>query len=77
MTTATSAMPLKELRAARGWTQAKVLVLLEAAAARRKVSLPARASLKAMLSRWENGAPTSAFYAHLRPGLRRQPRLVA
>lgn len=62
---ASSTLPLKELRTARGWTQTKVLVLLEAAAARRRVSLPARASLKAMLSRWENGARTSAFYTDL------------
>ncbi|MGN9894036.1 hypothetical protein [Micromonospora sp. L31] len=65
MTAATSALPLKELRTARGWTQAKVLVLLEATAARRKVSLPERSALKTMLSRWENGARTSPLYTDL------------
>lgn len=65
MTAPTSLLPLKELRASRGWTQAKVLVLLEAAAPRQKVSLPARPALKVMLSRWENGARTSALYTDL------------
>lgn len=60
-----SALPLKELRTARGWTQTKVLHLLEAAATQRRMSLPARPALKTMLSRWENGARTSPLYTDL------------
>lgn len=56
---------LRDLRVARGWSQGRLLLAMEARAATDNVSLASRPSLKVALSRWENG--------HQRPdGVHRQ-----
>src|ERR1700758_3412904 len=47
--------PLRDARVARGWSQARALKALEDDAARRRIAIANRSSLKTMLSRWENG----------------------
>ena len=46
---------LQAARKARGWGQQRLITELERAARRRGVTLPGRDSLKAQVSRWENG----------------------
>lgn len=56
----------RALRLSRGWSQMKVICLLETAAAAQGVSIPGRPVLKTQLSRWENGrGGVSAFYTEL------------
>ena len=50
--------PLKAARAARGWSQLRLLVELEKAGQSRRLAMPERASLKTQISRWENGHVT-------------------
>ena len=50
--------PLKAARAARGWSQLRLLVELEKAGEARRLPMPERSSLKTQISRWENGHVT-------------------
>jgi tetratricopeptide (TPR) repeat protein len=50
-----AATPLQRARLDAGWKQSRVITALTAAASRRGIRIAAPASLKAMLSRWENG----------------------
>jgi transcriptional regulator with XRE-family HTH domain len=56
---------LQLVRTATGWKQSQLLVRLEAAAGQLDVEVAPRASLKTMVSKWENGAPMSADYRSL------------
>jgi tetratricopeptide (TPR) repeat protein len=56
---------LKVIRAAAGKRQIDLLVALEAAGRHLKIEVAPRASLKRMVSGWENGAPMSADYRRL------------
>jgi transcriptional regulator with XRE-family HTH domain len=56
---------LQLIRASMGWKQSRLLVAIEATAHRLGMDLPPRASLKTMVSKWENGAPMSAEYRRL------------
>jgi transcriptional regulator with XRE-family HTH domain len=56
---------LQLIRASMGWKQSRLLVALETTAHRLGMDLPPRASLKTMVSKWENGAPMSAEYRRL------------
>src|SRR4051794_39354336 len=47
--------PLKQARQARAWSQARLILELRAAAAKEGMTLPEAPSLKAQVSRWENG----------------------
>jgi hypothetical protein len=51
---------LQLVRAGMRWKQSRLLVALEAAAHKLGMDIPPRASLKTMVSKWENGAPMSA-----------------
>ena len=50
--------PLKAARAAKGWSQLRLLVELEKAGQSRRLPMPERSSLKTQISRWENGHVT-------------------
>lgn len=57
---------LARLRAERGWTQAQLIARLRAAAAQRKVKLPADDSVKRRIAGWENQhKPVGEFYRPL------------
>lgn len=56
---------LADARRARGWSQAKAIKALEQEAAARRLPVASTASLKTMLSRWENGSPCDAHYQQL------------
>ena len=59
---------LRAARLARGWTQERVVAELLRVAACRHVSIASRASLKTLLSRWENGrqVPDAVYRGLLR-----------
>lgn len=46
---------LQEVRNARGWSQTKLVSLLRAQARAEKAKIPSDATMKTMVSRWENG----------------------
>jgi transcriptional regulator with XRE-family HTH domain len=50
--------PLKAARAAKGWSQLRLLVELEKAGQLHRLPMPERSSLKTQISRWENGHVT-------------------
>jgi transcriptional regulator with XRE-family HTH domain len=52
--TATSTTGLRALRTARGWSQGRLVLALEAEGARSGMRVASRASLKVAVSRWEN-----------------------
>jgi len=56
---------LREIRAAAGYKQSKLLFLLQQTAPALEIDLPPVTSLKRQVSRWENGAPMSAEYRRL------------
>jgi transcriptional regulator with XRE-family HTH domain len=57
---------LRQARADRRWSQARVIVELQKHARSLGVTLPSPASLKTELSRWENGHRTpDIFYQRL------------
>jgi transcriptional regulator with XRE-family HTH domain len=57
---------LQVARADRGWSQTQLIAALVCRAREEGVALPARQSLKAMVSRWENGkARPDVLYARL------------
>jgi hypothetical protein len=54
--------PLRNLRHVAGWSQASMVARMRAVANHQGLRLPAAATLKTMVSRWENGAPVGEFY---------------
>lgn len=58
-------LPLRQWRLACGWTQAALMARMRSVAATQGSHIPKAASLKTMVSRWENGHPVSEFYRDL------------
>ena len=56
------ATPLQAVRHARGWSQARVVWELTRLAGRKGVTVASGASLKTLLSRWENGHATPQYF---------------
>ena len=56
------ATPLQAARHKRGWSQSRLIWELNQLASRKGCSLPTLASLKTLISRWENGHATPSFY---------------
>jgi hypothetical protein len=57
---------IRSQRMARGWSQAGLIARLRAAAAQRGNRIPSDASMKTMVSKWENGRNyPGSFYADL------------
>lgn len=52
-------------RSGRGWSQSRLIWELNRLAKRKGCSLPTSASLKTLISRWENGHATPTFYQPL------------
>ncbi|GIH14712.1 helix-turn-helix domain-containing protein [Rugosimonospora africana] len=61
----TPTTPLQAARIDRGWKQAQVIRAVQQQAARDGTPIASAASLKTMLSRWENGQPAEAMYQRL------------
>lgn len=56
---------LQRAREDRGWSQSRLILEIEVHAKRQGVQVATRASLKTMLSRWENGAPIHDLYRRI------------